>query len=59
MTARIDKVLMALLFVGIFLTSAILYFIVQDEAIKIGLLILISLSSGGFGYSLARIIVRR
>jgi len=59
MTARIDKVLMALLFVSIFLTSAILYFIVQDEAIKIGMLILISLSSGGFGYSLARIIVRR
>jgi hypothetical protein len=59
MTARIDRVIIALMFVFLFLTSAILYFIVQDEFAKVGMLLLIALSSGGFGYSLARIITRR
>jgi hypothetical protein len=59
MAAKLDRVVIALIFLVLFILSLVLYFFVQDKLIQIGLLCLTIVSSGGFGYSLARIIVRR
>jgi hypothetical protein len=59
MATKLDRVMIALMFLVLFIGSLILYFFVQDGAIRVGLLCMIVISSTGFGYSIARIIVRR
>jgi hypothetical protein len=59
MAAKLDRLVIALIFLLIFSISTAFYFFVNEEVTKIIIFTLSIVSSGGFGYSLARIIVRR